>query len=92
MKNDRVMLSPDEVNEMLPQKEYIHTFRNPIAGTIIGADYRREALIELVKKVGVAELSGVQASSLGHGIALQDTHGWLFIETADIEAAACEKA
>ena len=76
---DRVKLSAAEAIAMLPDKEDIHTFRNP-GGMLVGADWGREIIVEAIEKCG-CELSGDQATTMKHGLVLQDEHGYLFIET-----------
>lgn len=51
---------------LLPDDERIHTFMNP-AGMLIGADWDREDVLALLRD-GQPELSGDQATAMGHGI------------------------
>lgn len=65
--------------KMLPTGDRIHTFRSgPFA--LIGADWNRPELLAAIKEFG-CELSGPQARAAGHGLALIDRTGPLFIET-----------
>ncbi len=77
--NERIVLTKEQAINMLPNKEMIHTFRQG-GPTLIGADWDKKDLIEAINKYEV-ELTGEQARSMGHGMALYDEHGWLFIET-----------
>jgi len=70
----------DEAINMLPDGGNIHTFRNPSAGMMIGADWNRDDIIEAMNKHGVG-LSGEQAKAMDHGLVLEDKSGFLFIET-----------
>lgn len=79
MKDERVVLSKTEAIEMLPDTEKIHTFRQ-CGPMLLGADWDKENIIETINNHDV-EITGEQAQSMGHGIALHDDKGWLFIET-----------
>jgi hypothetical protein len=78
-KEKRYKLTKDEALAMLPNKEYIHTFRsNNIA--LVGADWTREEMLEMIEQYEF-ELTGKQATSMGHGMAFKDELGWIFVET-----------
>lgn len=79
MSEERVFLSLEEVEAMLPEGDTIHTFRNP-AGVLIGADWHREDLIKHIKEYK-PELSGGMAEGMNHGIVIIDNLGALFIAT-----------
>ena len=78
-------ITVDEAISLLPDKNEIHTFINsPIA--LIGADWSREDVIEKLKAVDKIEISGVQARTMNHGLAVYDDNAKhqsdiLFIET-----------
>lgn len=74
----RTKLELEEAMKMIPNTDTIHVFRNP-NGMLIGADWSREEVIDLIKQYG-AELSGEQATRMGHGLAVNDG-AWCFIET-----------
>ena len=80
---DRVVLSFYQAVAMLPDKQEIHTFRLSRVA-LIGADWDRSEIISAIKKYGV-ELSGPNASGMGHGMVLTDSNGFLFIETRKID-------
>jgi len=71
-------LTFDAAVALLPDGEYIHTFRNP-GGMLLGADLPRDSILEIIKENG-AELSGELATRMGHGLAVYDGK-WLFIAT-----------
>jgi hypothetical protein len=90
-KDERVILRPAEALAMLPESDTIHTFRQG-PGIIIGADWTRAQIDEVIQAVGVIELSGPQATAMNHGLCLKDGHGWLFIETKpSFDAQRCEE-
>ena len=81
MNEGRVFLSYDEAVELLPDTDYIHTFRGRVP-FMIGADWKRDDLLEAIQKYQ-PELSGDFATSMGHGIVFKDHHGWVFVETKE---------
>ena len=85
MSDERVFLSFDEAVKMLPDGEYIHTFRNPAVGLVFGSDHDRTELLEKMKK-SVLELSGEAATAMKHGLCLIDETGPLFIATKTKES------
>ncbi len=75
----------DQALAMLPDDEEIHTFMQ--AGfTLIGADWDRKELIELIERAWVRKLTGANARAMGHGLAVPHADTWLFIATRE---AAC---
>jgi hypothetical protein len=51
---------------MLPDGDEIHAFTNP-AGMLVGADWDRSDVLALLR-TGRPELSGDQATAMGHGL------------------------
>ena len=78
----RKPLTREEAIELLPTDKYVHTFRQGVGPgmMLLGADCERGKLVKAIEEFG-AELSGETATSMGHGIVLQDSTGLLFIET-----------
>jgi hypothetical protein len=79
MSEERVFLTPEDAEAMLPDGDLVHTFRGG-GSIIIGADWDRNDLIKSFKKYR-PELSGEQATAMNHGIVLTDDRGYLFVET-----------
>lgn len=77
----RELITLDEAIKRLPTGAMVHTFRQG-GPCLIGADHERDRLIEAMRNASEIEATGPQAQSLGHGLAICDEHGWLFIETA----------
>ena len=74
-----VYLTPEQAEAMLPEGDWIHTFRQ--AGpALIGADWIRSEIIDAFRKYK-PELSGRTATAMKHGIVLEDKHGYLFVAT-----------
>lgn len=81
----RKFITVDEAINLLPEGDYIHTFFNMPFG-LLGADWSREDVIDKFKTSDKIELTGEQARSLGHGLAVynNDTKKQseiLFVET-----------
>lgn len=82
MNNEKYTISLEEAIKCLPDRGVVHTFRQ--AGTcLLGADHERKELIESMSKAKEIEVTGPAAQGMGHGLAICDNHGWLFIETAN---------
>lgn len=79
----------DEAVKLLPAGKTIHTYRNPGAGMLIGADVSRDRILSLMKENGV-KLSGESATRMKHGLVVDD-NGFLFIETVSKDDNAEEK-
>ena len=76
-------ISFEQAVKMLPDEEHIHTFRS-VGPVILGADHDRISLLETMRKFqDKIELSGKNASEMGHGIVLTDDKGPLFIKTKE---------
>ena len=77
--NERQTLDLDSAVKMLPDSETIHTFVN-VGPMLIGADWSRERVIETFE-MHSPELSGEQATAMGHGIVVWDGERHVFFET-----------
>ena len=79
--DDKEIVSFEDAVKRLPDGPHIHTFRQ--AGPmLLGADHARESLIADMRAAKVIEVTGGRARAMNHGLALQDEHGFLFIQTA----------
>lgn len=87
-KDRRVFLTFDEAVALIPPSEYVHTFENPAAGVLVGADWKRTELVELMRSCPdpeCAELAGEQATSMGHGLCVHSKgQPLLYVESARI--------
>ena len=85
MNDEREPLTEEQAIAMLPDGDTVHTFRQ--AGYIlIGADWDGADVVQHIRDYG-AELSGDNATSMGHGIVIIDSQGPLFVETRKKEHA-----
>lgn len=83
MDNEKLTCTLDEALGFLPDGEYIHTFMNPYAGNLVGAEWERDDVIDLLRKVNEICITGEEAQSLDHGLAVYDKEGDVnvFIQT-----------
>lgn len=80
-----IVLSFDEAVKLLPDGDNIHTFRNPQAGLMFGADWDRAALLDAMRASSEIQVTGPAAQAAGHGLAI-NSGGLLFIEAANYDA------
>lgn len=80
MEDEREPVTYERAVAMIGDGERIHTFRQPMAGMMLGADWDRAEMLRAIEKHG-AELSGPLATGMKHGLLLIDDLGPLFIET-----------
>jgi hypothetical protein len=79
--DEPVLLTPEQAEALLPDGGDIHTFLNP-GGMLLGADWRREQVLELLRTSDRREVTGPAAQSMGHGLcAFRDDGVPVFIET-----------
>jgi hypothetical protein len=81
MENDRVDLSTEEALSLLPKEDLIHTFRS-IGRVLIGADWDREELVDLINR-SHCEIGGSKSIALGHGLVIWSGTDPLFVHTID---------
>ena len=85
MSEEIVFLTIEEAKNMLPVRDVVHTFRQG-GLALIGCDWDKSDVLDTMNKFSDAiQLSGETATSMGHGIVLEDDKGYLFIETKEKE-------
>jgi hypothetical protein len=77
---ERVELTADEAIAMLPRGEDQHTFEQT-GGCIVGFDWSRNKIIEMITQSEIRVLSGSAATNMNHGLAIIRDGGWLFVKT-----------
>lgn len=75
MNDDIVFLTKEQAIAMLPDGDYIHTFRG-----FVGADWSRNEIMGAIEKYQF-ELTGPNATAMNHGMGFRDEHGWVFVST-----------
>ena len=66
----RIFLTAEEAINLLPEGNKIHTTFNPGVGVLLGADWDREDLIKKIRDSEYREVTGQNARSMKHGLAL----------------------
>ena len=82
---NRRFITAKEAEQLLPNKKEIHTFIEMPFG-LMGADWSREDIIKKLNNSDKIEITGEQARSINHGLAIFDDRASLksdilFIET-----------
>ena len=77
--DERVKLTNEQAISMLPEGESIHTFRQA-GNALLGADWARVDILIALEKHGF-ELSGEQATDMGHEMVFLDEFGYVFVST-----------
>jgi len=91
MKDEKKHITAIQLEGILQDGDMVHTFRNT-GNMLIGADWDKESVIKAAMKYeDTLELTGKMARGMGHGVALFDNTGPLFIETDENKLAALEK-
>lgn len=78
--SDRVFLTYDEAVAMLPEGDQIHTYLNPALSVMIGADWPRSAVLDLLR-TGKPEIAGLEATRIHHGLVAWSGEQPVFVET-----------
>lgn len=85
---EKELLPLEEAIKMLPEGDEIHTYRN-LPGVVFGTSFSRKFILNKLKDHSdTIEISGRVARLMGHGIAIQDELGPLFIETKKVRRNA----
>ena len=87
----RTFITAEQAISVLPDSEYIHTFRSAVC-SIVGTDWTRDEIIKSIECADHIELSGETARAMGHGICIynNDAEDLLFIETNEEKLADIE--
>ena len=81
MTDDKIILTAEQAESLLPDGDEIHTFRNPNAAMLIGADWGRDELLKVIQ-ASQCEIGGEQCRNSGHGLVVwTDKNNPLFVET-----------
>ncbi len=94
----RRFLTTEQAVQVIKGGEWVHTFRTPGSGMLLGADWKRTELVDLLSKLPPerVELAGEQARRLGHGLCVWESEDRpMFVETnteslAGLRAEICE--
>jgi len=83
-KLDEQKVSVDYVDAvaMLAEDEFIHTFMNPWANMLMGADKSRESIINEMQDADI-QIGGKMCRAMGHGLVMKTNEKTLFIQVDD---------
>ena len=81
MTRDNVLIDYDTAVSRLADGDDVHTFRQGSIGMLLGADWSRNEILAAMKAAPEILEAGEIATNIGHGIAIKDDGGWLFIAT-----------
>lgn len=74
------LLTLGEAIKRLPEGDMVHTFRQ-LGPVLIGANYKRNELIDAMWNAVEIEVAGPAAQAMKHGLVICDEEGALFIAT-----------
>lgn len=89
--DDKVILTPEQAEAMLPEGKHVHNFANP-GGMLIGCDYEREHAIAALRSARQIELGGEQCMAMKHPIVVWETERRCTFFQADMEKVAAFEA
>ena len=81
MSNDKITIPLERALKVMPDTEYVHTFRSG-GLTLLGADWERSKLIEAMGRADEIEIGGDACKSINHGLVFFDDAGAVFVEGA----------
>lgn len=86
----QILLTPEQAISVLPGGDSVHVYTNP-AGMLIGCDWKRETLIDAIRKSPQLEIGGGMCRSMKHGLIVWEskTHP-LFVEHVEPKLADLE--
>ena len=82
---ERKSVDADTAIAALPDGDDVHTFMQGGTGMLLGADWSREDIAAALRKAERIDVTGDQAQSMRHGLAIRHPRAdaWLFIETRE---------
>lgn len=87
MSEAKIILTPAQAKSLLARRKEIHTFRSG-PGMLIGADWRKDSIIDAIDKAKIVEVGGEQCKRMGHGLVVWTGNDPLFVE---VDSAKLEK-
>jgi len=78
MSDERIVLSKEQALSMLGDGDEIHTFRTPGMGIMLGADWKRQSILDAIED-NECELGGPMCQRMNHGLIVH-VDGPLFVE------------
>lgn len=86
----QTLLTPEQAISVLPEGSSVHVYTNP-AGMLIGCDWKRETLVDAIRKSPALEVGGAMCRSMKHGLIVwESTMHPLFVEHVESKLAEIE--
>jgi hypothetical protein len=93
MSDEKIIITPNEAEGLLPAGDTVHNFVNPGVNLLIGADYDRADAIKAFKNAKRIEIGGEQCRNMKHPIVvLGDDGRYSFFEADMAKVDAFEAA
>ncbi len=73
MNGEKIILTPEEAESLLPDGDTVHNYLNPNAGLMMGCDFSRENAVEALRKAVQIEIGGDGCKAMGHALVVWDT-------------------
>lgn len=88
MSDERILLTAEQAEAMLPEGETVHNYRNP-AGMMIGCDWERDAVILALRAAQSIEIGGPACKAMRHPLVVfgpDGRHSFFEADMAKVEA------
>lgn len=93
MNDEKILLTADEAISLLPEGPYVHNYKNPGAGLMIGVDFERDSAEQCIRDAVQREIGGPGCQRMKHGLVVWRTETDLsFFETDMDKLKAMESA
>jgi hypothetical protein len=90
--SDKILLTKEQAKALIGKRKDVHTFRSGM-NILIGADWRRKAILEAIDKTDTIEIGGDQCKKMGHALVIWTSdNDPLFVECDKEEIAKLEKS
>lgn len=84
MSDDRIFLTPEQAETMLPEGDTVHCYRNP-NGMLIGADWDRADVIKAFATAREIEIGGQGCRAVRHPLVVTQTDNRAMFFEADMD-------
>lgn len=92
MKDDKIILTPEQAFKLIGEQEQVHTFRSG-TGMLIGWDWSMKSLAEAINSAIQIEIGGDQCKAMGHGLVVWTSESDpLFVEVSKDDLFELEKS
>ncbi len=93
MSDEKILLTAEEAISLLPEGPYVHNYKNPGVGLMIGIDFERDSAEECIRNAVQCEIGGPGCKSMKHALVVWKTERDLsFFETDMAKVEAMEQA